>query len=290
MVFKHIEVSPISGALGAEVSGINLSQPLSDDAFEEIHQAFLENLVVFIRGQDITPEQQKTFARRFGELDIHEFVQGMEEHPEIIPIIKEAKNDGYNFGGRWHADVTYQEKPTLGSVLYGVEIPPHGGDTLWANQYMAYDRLSDGMKRMLDGMKSVHSAAMVYGPNGRAAQAKETANGGYTASMTINPDEKANEERLHPVVCTHPDTGRKYLFVNYGYTERFEDMTVEESKPLLDYLFEHCTREEFSCRFRWETGSIAVWDNRCTQHYALNDYHGHRREMHRATITGTVPV
>ena len=289
MSFKHIEVSPISGALGAEIEGINLAQPLSDDAFEEIHQAFLDNLVIFIRGQDITPEQQKAFARRFGELDIHEFVQGMEDHPEILVIVKEDKDPGYNFGGRWHADVTYQERPTLGSVLYGVEVPSYGGDTLWANQYMAYEALSDGMKRMLDGMKSVHSAAMVYGPNGRAAATQKTGKG-YTNSMTINPDEKANEERLHPVVCKHPDTGRKYLFVNYGYSERFEDMTVEASKPLLNYLFEHCTREEFTCRFRWENGSIAVWDNRCTQHYALNDYQGHRREMHRATITGTVPV
>lgn len=288
MTYKQIEVSPITGALGAEIDGVNLAQPISDDTFEEIHRAFLENLVIFFRGQDMTPEQQKTFARRFGELDIHEFVEGMAGHPEILAIVKEARDDSYNFGGRWHADVTYQERPTLGSVLYGREVPPHGGDTLWANQYLAYETLSDGMQRMLDGMKAVHSAAMVYGPNGRAAQTQKTKKG-YTSSMAVHPDVKANEERLHPVVCTHPETGRKYLFVNYAYTERFEDMTREESQPLLDYLFQHATGEALTCRFRWEAGSVAFWDNRCTQHYALNDYHGHRREMHRATISGTQP-
>jgi taurine dioxygenase len=286
MTYTQIEVSPVSGALGAEIAGVNLSAPLRDDAIDEIRAALHEHLVVFFRNQDLTPEKQLAFARRFGEPELHDFVEGMPDHPEVIAIIKNAEDAGYNFGGRWHTDVSYQERPALGSVLYGVDVPPQGGDTVFASQYLAYEALSEGMKQMLDGMKAVHSAAGSYGPNGRAARQTD---GGYTRSMTVNPNEKANEEMLHPVVRTHVETGRKGLYVNEVYTTRFEGMSEEESRPLLEYLFRHATREPFTCRFRWEAGSVAFWDNRCVQHYALNDYNGHRREMHRVTLSGERP-
>ena len=288
MAYQHIEVSPITGALGAEIGGVNLAHDLGGDCMEEIRRAFLEHLVIFFRGQDLTPERQITFARHFGELDLHDFVDGLPEHPEVIAIIKDAGDDGYNFGGRWHTDVSYQERPALGSVLYGREVPPHGGDTLFANQYLAYEALSEGMKRMLDGLRAAHCAASAYGPDGRAAKSIQSAQG-YTKSITIHPDDKASEVMLHPVVRKHPETGRKCLFVNGTYTEHIENMTREESAPLLKFLFRHATSESFTCRFRWEPGSVAFWDNRCVQHYALNDYHGHRREMHRVTISGDRP-
>ncbi|MCZ6843018.1 MAG: TauD/TfdA family dioxygenase [SAR324 cluster bacterium] len=286
MSYRHIDVSPVTGALGAQIDPVNLAHDLDGDCMEEIRRAFLEHQVIFFRGQDLTPERQIAFSHHFGELELHEYVDGMPGHPEVIAIVKEAGNAGYNFGGRWHSDVTYQERPALGSVLYGVEVPPYGGDTLFASQYLAYETLSDGMKQMLDGMKAVHSAARTYGPEGRAASTKD----GYTKSMSIIPGEKATETMLHPVVRTHPETGRKCLFVNGTFTENFEDMTREESAPLLEYLCRHAISEEFTCRFRWESGSVAFWDNRCVQHYALNDYHGHRREMHRVTISGDRPV
>ncbi len=285
MNYEHIGVTPVSGALGATIDGVNLAETLSDEVVKEIRDALLENLVIFFRDQEITTEQQIAFSRRFGDMDIHDFAVGMPDYPEIIRVVRLPDAAGANFGGEWHSDVTYQERPALGSVLYAVEVPPRGGDTLFANQYMAYETLSQGMRDMLGDLKAVHSAARTYGVNGRAAQ--DTT--GYTRSMDVRPDEKAEERALHPVVRTHPETGRKCLFVNRSFTERFENMSVEESQPLLEYLYRHASGEIFTCRFRWERGSVAFWDNRCVQHHALTDYAGFRREMHRATITGERP-
>jgi len=287
MATSQIEVAPISGALGAEIHGVNLASELDDGTIADIRTALLENLVIFFRDQDLTPEKQLAFARRFGEPELHDFVEGMPDHPEVIAIIKDADDAGYNFGGRWHTDVSYQERPALGSILYAVDAPPRGGDTLFANQYLAYETLSEGMRKLLDPLKAVHSAAGSYGPDGRAAK---LGGNGYTRSMHVNPSDKAQEEMLHPVVRTHPESGRKGLYVNEVYTERFEGMTVEESRPWLEYLFRRATFEPFTCRFRWETGSVAFWDNRCVQHYALNDYSGFRREMHRVTLGGDRPA
>ena len=286
MQYERIQVRPIAGALGAEIGGVDLAQDLDNQTFAEVHQAFLDHLVIFFRDQKLTPEQHKAFARRFGDFDLHDYVGGLEGHPEIIEVVKEADERDLNFGGTWHSDVTYQEKPALGSVLHALEVPPYGGDTLFANQYLAYEALSDGMKQTLSGMKAVHSAARSYGPDSRAAKRLAS----RKSSMKVTVSETALAEMEHPVVRTHPDTRRKGLFVNGVFTTRFKDMSPDESKPLLDYLCRHATRPEFTCRFRWEPGSVAFWDNRCTQHFALNDYHGHRRHMHRVTVSGDRPM
>jgi taurine dioxygenase len=281
MHYETITVRRIAGALGAEIEGVDLSRVLAEETLGEIRRALLDHQVIFFRDQHLTPEQHIAFGRRFGALNIHDFVAGMAEYPEIIEVRKEPE-DRVNFGGDWHTDVSYLECPALGSILYAKEVPAYGGDTLFASQYMAYETLSDVMKRMLGGLRAVHTASHIYGR--RAGYFRD---GG---SMRVSHRAEAESETVHPVVRTHPETGRKALYVNRGFTVRFDGMTAEESAPLLSYLFEHAVRPEFTCRFRWENGSIAFWDNRCVQHYALNDYHGQRRLMHRVTINGDRPV
>ena len=282
---QDIAVKPISGALGAMIEGVDLGRDLDNRTADLIHKALLDHCVIFFRDQKMTPEQHIAFGRRFGTLNVHDYVKAMDGHPEIIVVAKNEE-DTKNFGGGWHSDVTYLEEPALGSVLYCLEAPAFGGDTVFANQYLAYDRLSPGMKRMLDGMTAIHTARHVYGPQGRATTS-------YTESlkaMKIVGSTEAEKEVAHPVVRTHPETGRKCLYVNQGFTTRFKDMTEAESLPLLEYLWQHCTQPEFTCRFRWEPGSVAFWDNRAVQHYALNDYQGRRRVMHRVTVNGDRPV
>lgn len=281
--YTRIEVAPIAGALGAEVRGVDLSQPLDDATLTDIRKAFLDYSVIFFRDQELTPDQLKNFGRHFGTLNIHPYVTPLEGHPEIIPIIKEPE-DQANFGGGWHSDVSFMEEPALGSVLYALETPEVGGDTLFANQYLAYDRLSDGMKAMLGPLRAVHSPSSQYAPGGESDR-----NNARRKGMNVAVTDAAQTKVTHPVVRTHPETGRKALYVNAAFTERFEGMRRTESRPLLEYLFDWATREEFTCRFRWRPGSIAFWDNRCVQHYALNDYHGQRREMRRVTINGDRP-
>jgi len=280
---RTISVDKISGALGAEISGVDLSQELDDNVIAEIREALVDNCVIFFRNQKLTPEQHIAFGRRFGALQIHDFVDGMNRHPEIIEVRKE-ENELRNFGGGWHSDVSYLEVPALGSVLYALEVPAYGGDTMFANQYLAYETLSDGMKSLLGEMRAMHSARKSYGlaATRRAEEGK--------ASMGIHFTEAAHAEVDHPVVRTHAESGKKCLYVHGGFTTRFQDMTEEESAPLLHYLYEHAVRPEFTCRFRWEKGSIAFWDNRCVQHNAINDYNGQRRVMHRVTIEGERPV
>lgn len=286
MTYQRIEVSPISGALGAEINGVDLAKPLDDKTFAEVRRAFDENLIIFFRDQKITPEQHLAFAGRFGEFDIHPFVAGLPDHPEVMPVIKEADDQGSNFGGLWHSDVTFYERPPLGSMLYALDAPAYGGDTMFANQYLAYETLSDGMKDMLDGMTVVHSATRVYG-NTDTTIAKY---GPGAKSMQVRTGSDADATVEHPAVRLVPETNRKALFVNGTYAIRFSGWTEAESKPLLDFLCDHAVRPEFTCRYRWRTGSIAFWDNRCAQHNALNDYHGQRREMHRVTIVGERPM
>jgi taurine dioxygenase len=285
MPFKKIEVRPIAGALGAELHGVDLSSPLDDETFDEVKRAFHENLVIFFRDQQITPQQHVEFAKRFGKLDVHPFAKGLDDLPEVLPVIKEADDHAGNFGGTWHSDVTFYEAPALGSILYALETPAYGGDTMFANMYMAYDALSDGLKERLEGLTALHSASRAYGAESRTSRRKAKG----SQSMQINFGDEAEALVEHPVVRTHPDTGRKGLFVNHVFTQRFKGWTQEESQPLLDYLYAHAVRPEFTCRFQWRDGSIAFWDNRCVQHYALNDYHGQRREMHRVTICGDRP-
>lgn len=279
-----ITVNPISGALGAEIDGIDLSAPMSEDLFNDINQVFLDHSVIFFRNQSITPDEHKIFGKNWGSLTIHPFVSPLDGHPEIVPIIKE-KSDKANFGGGWHTDVSFMEEPSMGSVLYALDTPDFGGDTLWANQNLAYDGLSDGMKEMLGNLKAVHSAGSQYGLKSEASK-----NNSKRSNMEVRVTEEAEATVIHPVIRTHPETGRKSLYVNPAFTTHFVGMTKRESRPILQFLYQHCTQEAFTCRFRWEKGSIAFWDNRCTQHYALNDYHGQRREMHRVTIDGDRPA
>jgi len=273
-----ITINRIAGALGAEIGGVDLSQNLSDATIAEIRQALLDHLVIFFRDQDITPAQHIAFARRFSEPEEYPMLKGLDEFPEIVPVVK-LPHERINFGGIWHADTTYTPVPPLGAILVARELPPYGGDTIFANMYMAYDTLSDGMKAMLSGLKGVNSSA-------KADTTKTREDRLVTAGK-----EEAKKELvgIHPVVRTHPETGRKILYVNYGHTTRFENMTEEESAPLLNYLFAHQVRPEFTCRFRWRLGSVAFWDNRTVQHNPVNDYHGFKRVLHRISLRGTKP-
>jgi taurine dioxygenase len=283
MNHNTISAQRIAGALGAEIAGVDLSRLLSDEVIGEIRQALLDHQVIFFHDQHLTPEQHLAFGRRFGELQIHDFVEPAEEDQHILEVRKEPY-ETRNFGGGWHTDVSYLERPSLGSVLYAREVPAVGGDTMFASQYLAYDALSDGMKAMLGGMTAIHSAGRIYGVKPDRSLA------GLPSSMTIRYTEEAHGETKHPVVRTHVETGRKCLYVNGNFTVRFKDMTEEESAPLLSWLYRHAVRPEFTCRFRWRANSIAFWDNRCVQHNAINDYQGQRRVMHRVTIEGERPV
>ena len=277
MEYKHIQVKPISGALGAEIHGVDLAH-IEDEIFAEIHHAFLENLVIFFRDQTITPDQQVAFSARFAPIGYYPFLKGLPDHPAVIEVRKEPE-DKLNFGGVWHTDTAYLAKPPMGSVLYAKEIPENGGDTMFANLYLAYETLSDPMKAMLDGRKAVNSSQ------------KGDAAAGRQKSVDENPKDASDvqTESTHPALRTHPETGRQALYVNRGHTVCFEGATPEESAPILEYLFEHQIRPEFTCRFQWAPGSIAIWDNRCALHYPLNDYHGQRRVMHRVTMEGDTP-
>ena len=277
-----LEILPLTGALGAEIIGVDLAKTLSNSQFDSIHSAFLDHGVIFFRDQDLDREAQLAFARRFGEFDRHPIAKGMEDHPDIIKIHKQA-GDSATFGVGWHSDNSYMAEPSLGSVLYGDLIPPYGGDTLFASQYLAYDALSPGMKTLLQGLRAVHSASRAF----TAPTTKEKWDGKTTIKYEMS--DALHAEELHPVVRTHPETGRKALYVNPMFTLRFEDMSEEESRPLLDYLFVHAARPEFTCRFRWKKGSVAVWDNRCVQHNAMGDYTDFERVMYRVTIKGDRP-
>jgi taurine dioxygenase len=283
MEYRRIDVKPVAGACGAEVGGVDLSQPLDDETFAEIHRAFIDHQVLFFRDQHLTEEQHKAFGRRFGELNVHPRYVPLEGHPEIFPIRKDPE-DKRIVGESWHQDLTHLTAPPLGSILYALEVPPVGGDTLFASQYAAYDALSDGMKETLDSLIAVHDNRI------QSPKIAATRNTERTSKLREDETEDEEPECEHPVVITHPESGRKALFVNRVRTHRFKDMTEEESRPLLEYLFEHSHKPEFTCRFRWEKGSIAFWDNRCLMHKALNDYPGYKRYMNRVTVNGGRPA
>jgi taurine dioxygenase len=279
--FERIKVEPGSGALGAEVAGVDLARTLDAATFAEIHQAWLEHKVLFFRDQRITPAQQTAFASRFGELEAYPFIEPLPDHPFVIPIVKEADTK-FNFGGGWHSDMSYQARPVKATLLYALEVPERGGDTLFANMSSAYEALSPGMKALLEGLRAVFTASKVHGAAGYYSDAD------HVMDMKKNPT-REQARHLHPVVRTHPETGEKGIFMDAPHVERFEDMRLVESQPLIDWLGAHVSSPEFTARFRWRVGSLAIWDNRCVQHYALNDYPGQRREMHRTTVSGDVP-
>lgn len=281
--YRHLEVHRIAGALGAEIEGVDLSRDLPDEVLGEIRRALLDNAVIFFRGQSLTPARQLAFARRWGDIHLHPFMAGMDDYPEVLEIRK-TPADKKNFGGEWHSDQAFTAKPAMGTLLYGKEIPSAGGDTLFTSLTAAYEALSPGMQRMLAGVRGIYRGNNLSGHDG---QTREQYYAGKLAMKTRDPGDTQTIS-THPLVRTHPETGRKALFVG-GHLHRLEDMTEAESRPLVEFLMAHATRPEFTCRFRWANGSLAFWDNRCTMHFAINDYPAETRIMHRVTVCGDEP-
>lgn len=270
-----MQIRPIADHCGAEASGIDL-RTLDDNGIDALKAAVADRGVLFVRDQDLTPEDHIAFARRWGEIDVNNYFPANGGYPEIAEVRK-AETQTTNIGGGWHTDHSYDQVPAMGSILLARETPPTGGDTLFASLGAAYDSLSDGLKATLDGLRAVHSADHIYGHDGIYAKTDQAA------------DLKGHDihaAAIHPVVIRHPVTGRKILYVNPAFTLHFEGWTREESMPLLQYLYGVGMKPEFQCRLQWAPGSIAIWDNRSTWHCAMNDYQGHRRLMHRITISG----
>jgi taurine dioxygenase len=286
MGYKTIVVDESIGPVGAEVSGIELSRPLSEEARTEIHQAWLKHHVLFFRNQNLTPAEQAGFAENFGKLDVYPFMQPVGAHPNVIPIIKE-KDASMNFGGAWHTDTSYVELPPKATILFAVEVPDEGGDTLFADATAAYCELSEGMQVTLEGLTGVYSPKMVHGSGGGYAQVAARQNLGDA----YGGDEKfAEQEVEHPLIRTHVETGSKSIYCSNPHTHRITGWTRDESMPLFKYLMKYLTQDRFVTRFKWEDGSLAMWDNRCLFHNALNDYAGKRRHMHRVIVQGERPV
>lgn len=277
-----ISVKPYAGSMGAEIFDVDLRDP-GDEAIAEIRQAILDHLVVFIPGQSLEIEDLEAFTQKLGPFGDDPYLFNVEDHPNVVRLLKEADEASpVIFAQAWHTDWSFADAPPSFTCLYGKDIPEFGGDTLYANMYLAYETLSDVMKNMLDGLQAIHSAARGYGPD---AEILNT----VLENMTIKTSETALAKRTHPLVRTHPETGRKSLFINPSYVVGIEGMHPDESNALLSYLYEHATHPAFTCRFRWSAGTLAIWDNRCTMHQPIADYHGLRREMYRTTVAGTPP-
>lgn len=279
--FSHVQVAPACGSI---VEGLDIASATDDD-IDSLKGLLADRGVVFLRGQRLTPEDHVTMTARFGDVLRVPYVKHLDEHPDIIAVLKEADEKKIStFGGTWHSDFSFLDQPPSLTVLYGREIPPIGGDTLWSSQYAAFDALSPRLQEMLCGLSAVQTGWPhgTKGPGPNAAVSRSVV-------MTRN-DPTADREVIHPVVRVHPITKRKALFVNPVYTQRFEGMTQEESAPLLSFLFAHATRPEFTCRLQWEEGTLALWDNRCVLHLAINDYDGSRRLLHRTTVAGESPI
>jgi taurine dioxygenase len=267
-----LAVARLTPAIGAEISGIDLARPLSNTDVSELHDALMAHQVIFFRDQHLSVEQHKAFGRLFGELLVHPAAKAeVEGHPEIR-VVHADENTRIATGEVWHSDMSCESEPPMGSILYLQETPPVGGDTAFANMYLAYEKLSDPIKRLVEGLRAFHTSAHVY------------SRGEYTRG------DKKFPEASHPVVRTHPVTGRKSLFVNRGFTTRIEGLKRPESDALLDMLLRHAETPEFQCRFTWRKNSMAFWDNRCALHRATFDYHPHVRHGHRVTIKGDKPV
>ncbi len=271
------QVKDVSGAVGVEITNVQLGDELSDADFDVIRNAFIEHGLIFFRDQELTPEQHIAFAERWGEININRFFAKVDGYEKIAEVRKEP-DQIINIGGGWHTDHSYDEIPAMGSILLARETPPVGGDTLFACMYKAYETLSPGLKQTLEGMKAVHSSRHIFGDSSDYSKDSEG---------RLGNRENATQDAVHPVIITHPESGRKALYVNPAFTLHFEGWTAAESKPLMDYLYNHAALMEHTTRFNWQDGSIAFWDNRCTWHYALNDYHGQRRLMHRITLEGS---
>ena len=267
---------PASGAVGAEVHGIDISRPLPATTVAALREALGTHGVIFFRDQQLSEAQHIAFASQFAPININRFFKPVEGFPQIAEVRKEPEQTR-NIGGGWHTDHSYDQIPALGSVLYARDVPDYGGDTMFASMYAAHDALSDGMKATLSGMRAVHSSRHVFGAKaGRPEELKGR----------LGNADAATQDAVHPVIITHPISGRRALYVNRDFTTHFEGWTADESRPLLQQLYQHGARPEFTCRFQWQSGSLAFWDNRATWHFAVNDYHGQRRLMHRITLEG----
>ena len=279
-----IAITPVTPELGADIHGVDL-RIAGPDTIAAIQAAFAERALLFIRDQDLTLDDLLAVTAKFGAVLRVPYVEGLASHPDVIAVLKEAEEKKIStFGGTWHSDFSFLAEPPAATLLYAVELPPVGGDTIWASQYLAYEALSDGMKALLDPLRAVHTGW----PHGTAGPSPDVP---VSKSVRmVRNDPSADREVLHPVVRVHTVTGRKALFVNPVYTQRFEGMTVAESKPLLDYLHQHSTQAEFCCRFKWTPGTLTMWDNRCLMHLAVNDYDGHRRLLYRTTTAGETPA
>jgi taurine dioxygenase len=282
--FRHITVEPVAGACGALVSGIDLADDLGDAVVAEVRRAVLDHRVVFFRGQDLSPDRQVACSRRFGPFSPVPFIEPIAGHDEVIAVVREAEErQPFTFGSLWHSDFSFLPEPPFGSMLHAREVPPSGGDTVWANQVLAHRTLSRGMQAMLDGLVGLHSAVHAYSPKMQAVHDAFT-------GMTVRTDDSANSVQPHPAVRLHPETGEKALYLNAQYTIGLEGFAAHEAKPILDFVFAHSVRHEFTCRWRWAVGDVAFWDNRSVQHMAMADFSGHRRLMHRTTVAGETPL
>lgn len=281
--YDTISVTKASPHVGAYIEGVDIAAGVDDRQFAEIQRAFADHSVVFFRNQDITPDQHIEWARRWGDINVNRFFKAVDTHPQIAEVRKEPDQQK-NIGTHWHTDHSYDQVPAMGSVLYAREVPEIGGDTLFSSMYAAFEGLSEGLKSTLLGMKAFHSSRHSFGA---LAYLPDADRAGFGDRLG-NPD-AATQDALHPVIIRHPLSGRPALYVNHDFTYNFEGWTKDESQPLLDFLYDHASKLEYTCRFKWEQGSMAIWDNRAVHHKALNDYHGHRRLMHRITIEG-VPL
>ena len=277
MAHDTISYQPVSRFTGAEIHDVDLSKPISDSLLQQLKEALFDYGVIFFRDQELRPEDHIAVAERFSEIDINRFFKAVDGYPQVAEVRKEP-HQKLNIGSEWHADHSYDTAPAMGSILYAQEVPPIGGDTIWASMYAAYDHLSDGLKEMLGNLRAWHGSSHVFGKQ----KSKDVGD-------RIGGEDKVIPDVSQPVIIQHPETGRKALYVNPTFTLGFEGWTQEESQPLLDYLYQFSTQPAFCCRFQWAKGSLAFWDNRATQHLAINDYHGHRRLMHRITLKG-VPL
>ena len=275
-----MKVTKLAPAMGAEITDIDLgSTDFSDNLIGEIRAVWLEHNLVVLRGQKLTPQQQLRLAEAFGDPDIYPFLEGVDGIPEITAVLK-REHETVNFGGVWHTDTSYQKLPPMATMLQAIELPPIGGDTLFANQEMAYKRLPDELKETLDGLRVICAASKAKVAATRTVRIEES-------GKFVDIDELVAS---HPAIRTHPETGHRSLYLSPGHAVRFDGWTEEESTGLLSYLFQHQVAPEFQCRLSWGVGDIAIWDNRSTLHYPLNDYHGHRRLLHRITLKGDRPV
>jgi taurine dioxygenase len=280
-LMKKMTITPITGALGAEIENINL-KTMSTEEENALEQAFLEHLVLCIRGQNLDPKSIYELTERLGGVGETPYLKGLQDYPDVVPLIKEAdEKSPHTFGAGWHTDFTFQPLPPSRTILYAVDVPEAGGDTLYCNLYKAVELLSPGLLLVLENLTAIHSAIRSYGPKATLKNHME--------NMTITNDENTPVEQEHPVIRVHPVTGRKSLWINPTYTIRFKDMTEAESKPLLNYLNSLVVNPSLTCRVRWMPGTLTMWDNRCTQHCATSDYQGNRREMLRTTVAGDIP-